>query len=286
VTLRGSGPKTVVSPPPKDSPLASANACAKGGNGICVTGTDKADVSRAAVESLTVSGFERNGIAGSETDRMRVSDVVMRDNGYYGFSQEKSTRPDLRGNIARDNGQAGIFIANSIAHEGGAIDTKGAVIRGNRLSGNRIGVVIRRARNATVEHNLMTGNCGGMFVVSDENKPASGKITIRRNQVIANNKFCPKTPRLDYIQGTGILLTGAEDSVVTANRVRGNVGESPLSGGIVLFHSFVGPVNVGNSVKDNVVLGNGPVDIAHLDTGTGNTFGGNLCWVSKEAGQC
>jgi parallel beta-helix repeat protein len=193
----------------------------------------------------------------------------------------------FRNNDSRNNAQSGIFLANTVDSEGPAIDTQGAVIRGNRLSGNRVGVVIRRARNLTIEHNAITGNCGGVFVVGDESTPRAGALTVSRNRVNGNNKYCAPNSRLPYIQGTGILLTGAEDTLVTRNEVRDNVGASPMSGGIVLFASVVGSPSAHNTIRGNMALGNGPADLADRDrAGTGNTFVQSTCRVSEPAGLC
>ncbi|MDH6124965.1 right-handed parallel beta-helix repeat-containing protein [Kitasatospora sp. GP82] len=283
LTLRGAGEATVISPGPDTQ---SGNACARAGHGLCVTGASAHPVTGLRIESLTVAGFTKNGINAVGTDRMTIRHVLARDNGQQGISQEKSTRAVVRGNEARGNGQAGVFLANLSDGEGPAIDTQGTVIAENRLSDNRLGVVVRRARVLSVESNVITGNCGGVFIVGDENVPRAGALTVRQNFVSANNKYCPPNPRLDAIQGTGILLTGAEDTLVTGNRVEENVGSTSMSGGIVLFHSFVGTPNARITVSNNAVLGNGPSDVANRDTGVGNSFTRNQCRVSEPAGQC
>ncbi|WP_405010553.1 nitrous oxide reductase family maturation protein NosD [Kitasatospora sp. NBC_01539] len=282
IRLRGVGPATVLTP----DPAQTGNACATAGHGICVHGTDAQPLTGVQVSSLTVTGFTKNGLDASDTDGLRVTGVGAHRNGQQGISQEKSVRARLTGNSATDNVQAGIFLANSVANEGGAIDTQGTVIRANHLSGNRIGVIVRRARTLTVDANDITGNCGGVFVVGDEGVPKAGALTVSRNRVVENNKYCPPNPRLAFIQGTGILFTGAEDSLVTDNQVQDNKGASPMSGGIVLFSSVVGTPNNRITVTRNVLSSNGPADLADRDTGTGNTFTGNYCGVSEPAGHC
>ncbi|WP_441245110.1 right-handed parallel beta-helix repeat-containing protein [Kitasatospora sp. McL0602] len=291
LTLQGLGQDTVLTPPdqaapPSTQPPTGAADCAAAGHGLCVTGTPEHPVAGVSIVSLTVQGFLKNGINASGTDGLHVHGVLALANGQQGISQEKSVRSVVQDNDARDNGQAGVFLANAANEEGGAIDTQGALVSDNRLSGNRLGVVIRRARELTVEHNTISGNCGGVFVIGDENTPRAGALTVRRNTVTGNNKYCPPNPRLGLIQGTGILLTGAEDSLVTENRVEDNAGPSPMSGGIVLFHSLVGTPNARITVRDNVALRNGPADLADRDTGPGNTFTGNTCGVSEPAGRC
>lgn len=282
ITLRGSGSKTVIKP--AASTTRAENACGKAGNGLCVTGTASHRVDGVTIRSLTLSGFKKNALWATRTDRLSVRDVTAQSNGQWGIAQERSTRGVFVDNTAKNNGESGIFVANTVDREGGATDQHGTLIAGNHLTGNRIGVTVRRVRNLTVDDNRISGNCGGVFVVGDEGTPKAGDMTIRRNVVYDNNKYCPGNSRLPYIQGSGIILTGAEDTRVTQNLVWGHQGASPLSGGIVLFPSFVGATNSDNVVSNNVALYNKPSDVANRDKGTGNRFSGNMCRVSEPSG--
>ncbi|MFH9614141.1 right-handed parallel beta-helix repeat-containing protein [Streptomyces pratensis] len=286
LTLRGTGARTVIAPPAAKGAKA-ANACATGGNGLCVIGTKGNTVDDVRIRSLTVSGFEKSGIWASWTDGLSVRRVAAGKNGTWGIAQERSTRGDFRYNTATGNGDAGIFVANSVSEEGGATDTGGTLVVDNSVSGNRIGVTARRVRNLVIDGNTLTGNCSGVFVVGDESKPAAGAMTISGNRILENNKFCPATPRLSAIQGSGIVLTGSEATNVHSNIIRDNVGTTPLSGGILLFKSFVGALNTDNTISENYVRGNKPADLANRDTsGTGNTFVSNTCGTSVPAGMC
>ena len=282
VTIRGMGPSTVLAP----GTTTSGTACARAGHGICVTGTPNRPLAGVRIRSLTVSGFPNDGISSSWTDRMSVRDVLVRDNGQQGISQQLSTRGEFRNNVLSNNGQSGILLANVIGREGGAIDTRGAVISGNYVQGNHFGVVIRRARNLVVEHNTITGNCGGVFVVGDENVPRAGALSVRDNRVELNNKYCSKSAHMSKTQGVGILVTGAEQTLVTHNLVRGNRGRTPMSGGIVLFRSRFGAPNSRITVRDNTLRDNAPADLANRDVGKDNTFVSNYCRVSEPTGSC
>lgn len=291
LTLRGMGRRTVLEPAAgaakPTGATKAAGACAADGNGICVVGTKDHRVEDVTVTALTVSGFTKNGVYATATDHLTVRNVTAVKNGVWGIAQEGSVRGVFRGNTAQDNGDAGLFLANSVKEEQGATDTDGTVVERNRLEGNRIGVTVRRLRNLTVAHNHMTGNCAAVFVVGDENKPKAGLVTVRENRIVRNNKSCPKTARLDALQGSGIVLTGAEDSLITRNVIEDNVGKSPLSGGIVLFKSFVGTTSDRNRISDNELSGNSPADLVNTDTaGKGNVFEGNSCRASQPAGLC
>lgn len=290
LTLRGYGPGTVIAP----SAGGTENACARAGHGLCVTGTAAREASDVRLGDLTVAGFKKNGVNATLADRLEVRRVTTRDNGQQGISLEQSVRAVFVGNESENNGESGIFLANFVNAEGGALDTGGAVIRDNRLVGNRIGVVLRRVRDLVVERNHITDNCGGIFVVGDEGRPQAGDLTIRRNLVAENNRYCvsPANHGLPNIQGVGILLTGATGVRVTANRVLGNASTgpaaSPMAGGIVLFGSRAPSTHdTGNTIRDNLALGNAPADLADRDPGgTGNTFTGNRCRISEPTGWC
>jgi len=286
LTLRGMGRSTVIRP---STQKAADDTCAEGGNGICVIGTKDENVKGITVSDLTVTGFTRTGVFSMATDGLTVRNVNAVKNGVWGIAQERSVHGIIRGNTARDNGDAGIFLANDIKAEEGAADTEGTLVAHNRLEGNRIGVTVRRLRNLAVADNHITGNCAGVFVVGDENKPKAGDLVVRDNRVLRNNKSCPKTDRLEALQGSGIVLTGVEKVLVADNTVEGNSGESSMSGGIVLASSMVGTANAKNEVNGNRLSRNSPADLVNAgtgDTGRSNTFTGNTCGASKPAGLC
>ncbi|WP_369193055.1 right-handed parallel beta-helix repeat-containing protein [Streptomyces djakartensis] len=293
ITLRGMGRGTVLRPAAatgasataKAAPAASG-ACAAAGNGICVTGTRTDSVKGVTIASLTVTGFRKTGVYAHSAEALTVRSVTAVGNGVWGIATERSPRGVFRGNTARDNGDAGLFLANTVTEEEGASDAGGTVVERNRLEGNRIGVTVRRLRNLTVVGNRLTGNCAAVFLVGDENKPKAGRVTVRENRIERNNKSCPKTARLDALQGSGIVLTGTDDNVITHNVIRDNAGKSPLSGGIVVFKSFVGTPSERNRISDNLLSGNSPADLVNTDPGVGNTFQGNSCVSSQPAGLC
>ncbi|MDF3301759.1 right-handed parallel beta-helix repeat-containing protein [Streptomyces tropicalis] len=282
ITLRGTGDATVIEPVAK-----STDDCGKRGNGICVAGTAKKKLKGVTVADLKVTGFSHAGVVSVGSDGLTVRHVTADKNGVWGLAEERSQRSTYQQNTARYNGDAGIFLANTIDTEQGATDTRNTLLSGNRLQGNRIGVTIRRLRDLTVTDNDITGNCAGVMVVGDENKPKGGALTVRGNRVVQNNKYCPKTERLPFLQGSGIVLTGVEKTDVTGNAVTGHSGSSPLSGGIVLFKSFVGATNDNNRIRDNSLQDNHPADVVNQEsTARGNTFVHNACRASKPAGLC
>ena len=152
-------------------------------------------------------------------------------NGVWGIAQEQSTRGVFRDNTARDNGDAGIFLANTVKEEAGATDTEGTVVEHNRLEGNRIGVTVRRVRNlhrrGQPPHRQLRRR-----VRRRRREQAEGRRADRPRQHASseNNKSCPKTARLAALQGSGIVLTGAEDTLVTRNVITGQRRHVPAVG--------------------------------------------------------
>jgi nitrous oxidase accessory protein NosD len=282
ITLRGTGRRTVIEPGVKKA----GDRCAENGNGICVVGTKGHALTGVTVADLTVTGFSKSGVFAMGTDGLTVRHVRALQNGVWGIAQERSTRGVFRDNTVEGSGDAGIFLANTITAEAGAADTRGTLVEHNRLEGNRVGVTVRRLRDLKVARNTVSGNCVGVFVVGDENRPKAGDLTVRANRIVRNNKSCPKTPRLPALQGSGVVLTGAEKTLVENNEIRDNVGASPLSGGVVLFKSFVATTSDDNRITGNRLSGNSPADLVNADVGKNNTFAGNSCRASRPAGLC
>ncbi|MEU9448142.1 right-handed parallel beta-helix repeat-containing protein [Streptomyces sp. NPDC048277] len=291
LTLRGVGPGTVLKPAKKvkvgKMTAAAQKSCAEMGNGICVVGTKKQPVEDVTIAHMTVTGFSRIGVMAVGAANLNVHGVSAVKNGQWGLAEERSVHSTYRYNVARSNGDAGLFLANSVTAEKGATDTFGTVVEHNLLEKNRIGVTVRRLRDLTVSDNSVTGNCAGVFVVGDENKPKAGHLTVADNQVVKNNKYCKKTARLAFLQGSGIVLTGTENTLVTGNTVTGNSGKSPFSGGVVIVKSFVKVSSDKNQITRNKLSGNAPADLINQEAVKhGNAFQSNSCKKSKPAGLC
>ncbi|NUP32164.1 MAG: hypothetical protein HOV66_10945 [Streptomycetaceae bacterium] len=251
-----------------------------GGYGICVFGSSGNLLKNVRIDGVTVTGFAKTGVMGRYTDGFTVTGVRSRDNGEHGIGEEFSVRGVFTGNTARDNAQSGLFVGDATA-------AKGTKVAGNSASGNRIGVHIRRGRDLGVTANTLTGNCAGVFVVGDSSTPVAGDLDITGNRIVENNRYCPPNPRIAYIQGSGIVLTGAQQVRITGNTITGNQGASPMSGGIVMAPSVSGAPTSFQTVVGNTVRNNVPADLAERDPrGSGTRYLGNSCARSEPAGNC
>ncbi|MFD3824561.1 hypothetical protein [Streptomyces sp. NPDC058625] len=86
-----------------------------------------------------------------------------------------------------------------------------------------------RARNPTVSHNEATGNCVAVLVAGDGSKSAAGELRVTHDHLHADNKHCAATPRRPFLQGTGIVLTGADDTPRTVDDLVRAVKTQPHS---------------------------------------------------------
>ncbi|WP_436772285.1 right-handed parallel beta-helix repeat-containing protein [Yinghuangia sp. YIM S09857] len=258
----------------------AAEACVQAGHGICVFGTPEHPVSGVRVESVTVSGFPGSGVMGKHADGLTVAAVTARHNGAHGIGQEFSAHGVFSGNVAEDNVQSGLFVGDETSGPGSAV-------AGNRASGNRIGVHLRRTTHIAVTANRLTANCAGVFVVGDETRPVAGDLDIAGNTLAANNRYCPGNDRIAHIQGSGIVLTGAQGVRVRANIITDNQGDSPMSGGIAMVPSFTGEGTSFQEITANTLLRNAPADIAERDPrGTGNRYAANSCATAQPTHIC
>jgi hypothetical protein len=91
------------------------------------------------------------------------------------------------------------------------------------------------------------------------------------------------------LSGTGVALWGAGGVKIDGNRITGNVpsADTDFSGGVVVASGLGDPATApaSNRVHGNRILHNDP-DVFWDGTGSGNSFGGNICRTSTPAGLC
>jgi hypothetical protein len=257
LTLRGVG--AVMLPPA--SPAAHAcfdpTEVDEAVHGICVIGDvdfDTGEVSR-YVRHVTVSGFTVRGFTGSGLIAIAGSDTT------------------FIGNVARDNGDAGVTTGQST----------GTRLLANDVSGSRFGIFLLAAVGGEVDGNSVHDNCVGVFAFA-----GASSFRIAANVVRGNTRACPEAvDEWPALSGVGLLLVGANRNTISANAILGNLpgGETAFSGGVVLGAVPDVPPSTGNVVRRNVILRNDP-DIASDPDAAGNVFADNLCRTSTPPGLC
>jgi hypothetical protein len=301
VTLRGVGrDKTIIEPPPAPpGPNAPFNLCdfffGPAGAGVCVfgqidfnTGNVIKPVTGVEVSSLTVHGFATAqggaGVFGYGTDKLQVTHVDASNNASYGISRFASTATLFESNRAWGSGEAGFYIGDS--------PQANTVVKNNEAWGNDLGIFVRHARGVNVIDNNVHDNCFGILVLNDGNPDHAGAgATIRENSVHNNNVFCPGSPDPTSPPphgGAGVVLLGADHSLVSDNQISGGAGAAPFAGGVVVLSSaiFGGQDAMDNTVRDNELRNNAPADIFYDGKGSGNQFLENDCTTSVPPGFC
>jgi parallel beta-helix repeat protein len=270
---------TLCSQPPEPQPTG---VCVVGR--VTISGSGEPTVVRESVgdrvTGFTISGFANNGIFAFGTNRFRADHNRLTANGDYGAFSNTSTRTRFDHNVVRGNtGEAGLYVGDSpSAH---AVVTRNEVINNHGF-----GIFLRDVSRGVASRNVVSGNCVGIDVLADAPGPA-GHWSIVRNKVLRNNRECKPNPEemSPAFSGLGIVLEGADHTLVTRNVVHGHRHKhpSPVYGGIVVMKGEkTAPAH--DLIRRNVATGNRP-DINWDGTGS-VSFSRNTCNRSKPASAC
>jgi parallel beta-helix repeat protein len=284
IRVQGAGPTedgTILVPP---SPIPD-NICKRftGGSGVCVIGkaehrqiVDTAD--KDTITGILFRDWPGMGVFAFGTTDLSITNNTSENAGEYGFARFDSSGGLIEKNTATGSPEAGIYVGDS--------PHANAKVEGNDVSGNGLGIFVRHARHVEVAYNHAEGNCQGILVLDDGQPGGAGNANIHNNVFHANNLSCPPEHG-PPLQGGGVLLLGATNTIVAQNQVLGNQGDQFNSGGIVLVSAAPdGSDVIGNIVRNNTAYSNSPADIIYDGSGSGNQFYGNHCTNSQPGGLC
>jgi parallel beta-helix repeat protein len=192
-----------------------------------------------------------------------------------------STATKILANDTSRSGIVGIFMAGP--------KPANAKVVGNNISGGAFGVYITDTHSGSIAGNTIHDNCAGMFFEAFKAEPVGG-FEVKGNTVTHNTRSCRAAQFDRNFSGIGIALLGASGMEVKANHLSGNIpsGPTPVSGGVVVSTDPFG----GGTIKpmDNSVIGNhfghNKPDIFWDESGSGNSFLGNLCDSSVPSRLC
>jgi hypothetical protein len=306
ITLQGAGPeKTVLEPPTQPRPFCPVLGIPPVGyanfglNGICVADLDsEGEVQRTVngvrVTGFTVRDFSGVGILFGGTNRSRADHNVAASNKAYGITAFLSTHGRFEYNTTYGSGDAGFYVGNS--------PNADFTVRYNTAFGDLWGILVRDASSGSVTDNLLHDSCSGLVFLNTGTSTGVHNWQVSNNIVTHNDKFCPADELPISVTGVGILIGGGDHIVLRSNRVLSNhpggepslINGVPLAGGIVVvstadisvFPGFYGGVAEHNTIANNAVLGNQPLDLVNDGLGTGNHFVSNRCETSLPAGLC
>ncbi len=267
------------------------------GGGVCVfgsfdasTGTIESYVTGVHISGLQIDNFPGDGVAAFGTQGLRVDHVTVNNSGVYGMAVLAS-----KGGVVTGNTINGIVQGGGAAMVLGYLPDSGMVFSDNVATNAQAGYFIYDVGDVAFTGNTARGGCAGA-IVWDDNQPGDGQpvdngnILIEGNTLADNDATCPALPfqLQPEFQGSGLLMIGTSNTVVTHNTVLGNVGQLPSSGGIVLDSGTpIGGLNESSvTVSDNTAFNNGPDDLVWDQQGSAVNFTGNDCGTSSPAGFC
>lgn len=239
---------------------------------------------------VLVTGFAKDGVGigrgsdGYETldpdafpplEGFAVRYVTASNNGLYGIYAFDSHDGVIEDNYASGHPDSGVYV--------GQCEKCDIVVRDNVLERNAVGYEQANASDSVVVvSNRLVGNRVGLTVLSDYQEAfvPNRSTTVRGNLISDNNQAdTPNQPEGGY--GIGVGVSGAIDTVLSANRVEGN-----KTAGIAISSSQDLPPD-GTQVVDNDLSGNG-ADVwyaaSDLAPGTGTCLSGNTLRTTRPRG--
>jgi nitrous oxidase accessory protein NosD len=263
-------------------PAVDTSPC--GAIGICVvgdidfnTGEIFSYVHNVSVTGFVVSGFGNSGIFAYAADHTNFSTNQSFGNAAYGLVAFTTTFTTMANNVARSNGEAGLYIGDS--------PVANASVHDNASQLNTFGILFRNSSTGTLQHNTITHNCGGIIVLADSPGPAT-HVNVLSNTVSGNTSACDSEDA-GPVSGIGIALLGADHVLVHGNTVRDNTatGDTIAEGGVIVEAGPAGTPAHDNTITGNTILHNTP-DIFWDGLGHNNVFRPNTCGTSIPNGFC
>ena len=222
---------------------------------------------------------------GIEADANSVNTTIAGNksigNSLTGISSFEAIGTKLLSNTTRHNEVVGIFL--------GFAERANAKVVGNNISGSPWGIYVTDAHRGFFAGNNIHNNCAGMFFEAFPSEPVGG-FEVKANTVEDNTRSCRAAQFDRNYSGIGIALIGASGMEVTANHLSGNVPSGPtrISGGVVVSTDL--PFGGSAKLRNNSVIGNhfgrNKPDIYWDESGSGNSFVGNLCDTSVPSRLC
>ena len=208
VTIRGAG---------MDETVLDFAGQVAGAEGLLVTGDGF------VIEDLAIVDAKGDALKVADADGVTIRRVRAEwtgeprtENGAYGFYPVQSRNVLIEDSVAIGASDAGIYVGQ----------TKGAVIRNNRVERNVAGIEVENTQDADVYGNTAFDNTGGILVFNMPNLSQEGaRVRVHDNDVYENDRSNfghPGTPVASIPAGSGIVINSHDDVEVFGNRVQGN----------------------------------------------------------------
>jgi len=210
---------------------------------------------------FTMTGFalqhyRGNGVTTQQVDGATLSDLTIDDTGRYGVYPIQSRNVSITHCSVTRISDAGIYVGES----------ERALVAYNEVFGNVAGIEIENTNDADVHDNVAYDNTAGIlvFVLPGKVLKEAKRNHLHHNWVLHNNTANFGDP--DSIigglpHGIGMLVMGADDTLLENNWVRGNhssgIGVIRLAADEAAKDPELEPHADGTRVLFNYVVGNG-----------------------------
>jgi parallel beta-helix repeat protein len=263
-----------------------------GSSGITVRSSSPSTrISGFRLTGLQIQNYSRNGVILIRVDNYQIEDGKYINNEEYGIFPIRSSHGLIRSNQVSGSNDTGIYIGQS----------QDAVIKNNYVSDCTVGIEVEVSSNITVKDNRATENTIGMtaVVLPGLMLTVTTDIQIIDNTFDNNNRVNPVTDPTDVLSqlpsGSGLLIFGADHTIVRDNKVVGNnsvgIAVVQLSPALASLDPRIDPFPDYNEIIDNGVIENGrnpdpklgpfpPSDLIWDFSGTGNCWSDNVYQTS------
>jgi parallel beta-helix repeat protein len=253
-----------------------------GNSGITVRAPSPTRINRFSLTGLQIQNYSRNGVLLVRVDNYQIVGGRYIGNEEYGIFPIRSMHGLIESNQVSGSDDTGIYIGQSIA----------AVIKNNQVSDCTAGIEVEVSSNISVQDNKLMDNTIGIsaVVLPGLSTTETSNIQLTDNLVIHNNRPNPVSDPTEILSqlpsGAGLLLIGADQAIVTGNKVLENnsVGIAVLQvpPALAALDPRIDPFPDHNQLTGNVVLSNG----SNPDPKIAPFPPGDLIWDFSGAGNC
>jgi parallel beta-helix repeat protein len=232
---------------------------------------------------FAVRHYKGNGVTTQGVDGVFLTDLVVDDTGLYGVYPVQSRNITVTHSTVTRIRDAAIYVGES----------NGALVAMNHVHHNVAGIEIENTNDAEVRDNLATDNTAGIlvFVLPGKVQKEGRRTHVHRNWVVKNNTPNFGDPEAIVGQvphGIGILVMGADDTIVENNQVRENaslgIALTRLAPDQAKKDPQLEPMTDGARVGANHLDANGTAPHASITQGYGG--GGDFGWDGTGTGNC
>jgi parallel beta-helix repeat protein len=232
---------------------------------------------------FAVRHYKGNGVSTQGVDGVFLTDLVIDDTGLYGVYPVQSKNISVTHCTVTRIRDAAIYVGES----------EGALVAMNYVHGNVAGIEVENTDDAEVRDNLATGNTAGIlvFVLPGKVRKAGLRSRVHRNWVVTNNTPNFGDPEAivgSLPHGIGILLMGADDTIVEDNQVLGNVSLGIAITRLAEEHAKkdppLEPMTDGARILANHLDANGTAPHPSIAKSYGG--GGDFGWDGTGTGNC